>query len=173
MSKILTPKVTIILESAGGGQLSSSQSSIIPKPVSPVTNRTSDSFWENSEFGNSTYEWNVDQWQLTEEVSSGVQVPMGLQPIGSWSTGFRPSQIRITHNTGPQGGSGLVGFDLFVYDTGGENVIGSLEGGTWDGFETPEVTLLNLNFASLDIGYIEFSTFVYTIGPVITLIEFL
>lgn len=158
------------LGSSPGGFVSVTEGEA-PAPTLPL-DATDATFWENWPDGGSTYEYVGGQWQLTAVSTGAVTTTMGLVAVGTWADGFRPPNIRIRHNSGPDAQQfGFLTYDLYVFDAAG-GTLAQNTSGTWPAYETNVTDELPLAFASDDVARVSFETFVYTVGPVIELIEF-
>jgi len=64
-----------------------------PQPTPPAGWITAldDTYWKTEYHAT----WNVDHWDFLGDFA------VGIQRIGEWSRGYRPTKIRITHNYGP------------------------------------------------------------------------
>lgn len=134
-------------------------------PDCAAGNYLNDTFWQSISIGGGNLLWTGTAWN----VDFGGPA-LALEAIGTWTTGFRPTEARIKIIWGPT--SFTTGGQITIIDTDG-NFIGS--------FTLPPTTptgvvtefALPLTFTTFDIDRIEFQLFGYDDETEIRCIDFL
>lgn len=151
----------------------------IPDPIgSIIPGQTSDQYWSNYQYsaGNVEYRWN-DIQMLWEHPSINTQLVFSLQPNkfgipGDWVSGLRASVLQLNVNSGPdEQNNGFLFGDIVLYDTD-DNVVGSQSYIFTDYDEDLVISMTITNSFNLNYARLEFQTYLYNTGPLITLLEF-